>query len=202
LAPTGLSFQYHSAPSFMYHRRCIILATDTHCEYGGSMLRHARWHCVIIQTTTVCDSYPLVQTVHRAEVCSVLCGIRTTTTPAPEELGLCEVVTPVRGSPQCVRVADGQVLAFADRLHYVNDQTSARREALVAVRATAVLQQRSLVIHGQVRGFRQRHLVTVYLKKIPSLNYDVENLSEDGLWLLFSGIWNRVFWYRNTNILD
>ena len=119
--------------------------------------------------------------MHRAEVCSVLCGIRTTTTPAPEELGLCEVVAPVRGSPQRVRVTDGQVLAFEDRLHYVNDQTSARREALGAVRATAVLEHRSLVIHGQVRGFRQRHLVTVYLKKGPSLNYGVENLSEDGL---------------------
>lgn len=128
------------------------------------MLRPTRWQCVIIQKTTVCDSYPLVQTVHRAEVCSELCGISTTTTPAPEELGLCEVVAPVRGSPQRVRVTDGQVLAFEDRLHYVNDQTPARREALGAVRATAVLKHRSFVIHGQVRGFRQRHLVTVYLK--------------------------------------
>lgn len=41
LAPTdfGLSCQYHSTPSLMYHRRCIILATDIHCEYGDSMLR-------------------------------------------------------------------------------------------------------------------------------------------------------------------
>lgn len=119
--------------------------------------------------------------MHRAEVRSELCGIRTTTTPAPEELGLCEVVAPVRGSPQRVRVTDGQVLAFGDRLHYMNDQTSARREALGAVRATAVLQHRSIVIHGQVRRFRQRHLVTVYLKQEPSLNYGAENLSEDGL---------------------
>ena len=166
------------------------------------MLRPTRWPCVIIQKTTVCDIYPLVQTVHRAEVCSELCGIRTTTTPAPEELGLCEVVAPVRGSPQRVRVTDGQVLAFEDRLHYVNDQTSARREALGAVRATAVLQHRSLVIHGQVRGFRQWHFVTVYLKQEPSLKYGVENLSEDGLWLLCSGIWSRVFWWTDTNILD
>jgi hypothetical protein len=145
------------------------------------MLRPTALHCVIIQKTTVCDSYPLVQTVHRTEVCSKLCGIRATTTPAPEELGLCEVVAPVRGSPQRIRVTDGQVLAFEDRLHYVNDQTSVRREALGAVRVTAVLQHRGLVIHGQVRGFRQRHLVTVYLQQKPSLNYGVENLPEGGL---------------------
>ena len=134
-----------------------------------------------MQKTTVCDSYPLVQTAHRAEVCSELCGIRTATTPAPEEFSLCEVVAPVRGSPQRVRVTDGQVLAFEDRLHCVNDQTSTRREALGAVRPTAVLQHRSLVIHGQVRGFCQRYLVAVYLKHEPSLNYDVETLPEDGL---------------------
>lgn len=68
--------------------QCTLLATDIDCEYGGSMLRPTALHCVTIQKTTVYDSYPLVQTVHRAEVCSKLCGIRTTTTPAPEELGL------------------------------------------------------------------------------------------------------------------
>jgi hypothetical protein len=71
------------------------------------------------------------------------------------------------------------VLAFEDRLFYVNDQTSGRREALGAVRATAVFQHRSFLIHGHVRGFRRRHLVTVYLKQEPSLDYGVENLSED-----------------------
>lgn len=79
-------------------------------------------------------------------------------------------MAPVRGSPQRIRVADGQVLAFEHWLHYVNQQTSVSREALGAVWAAAVLQHRSLVIHGQVRRIRQRHLVTVYLQQKPSLS--------------------------------
>ena len=152
------------------------------------MLPPTRLHCVIIQKTTVCDSYPLVQTVHRTEVCSELCGIRTAITPAPEELGLCEVVTPVSCSPQRVCVTDRQVLAFEDGLYYVYDETAARLETLGAVRTTAVLQHGSLVIHCQVRGLRQRHLMTVDLKQEPSMNCGVETFPEKGLGLLCSGI--------------
>jgi hypothetical protein len=80
------------------------------------------------------------------------------------------------------------MLAFEDGLNCVNDQTAARREALGAVWATAVLHHGRLVIHCQVRGLCQRHLMSVYLKQENSMKYSVENFPEKGLGLLYSGI--------------
>lgn len=158
------------------------------------MLPPARLNCVTVHKATVHDSYPLVQTAHRTEVSSELGGIRTAVTSTPEELGLCEVVASVGGSPQRVCVTDGQVLPFEDWLHYVNDQTAAWRKALGAVRATAVFEQGSLVVNRQVRGLRQGHLVTVHLRQESSVNYGVEHFSRRRIRI-------TVFWDMTSCIL-